>query len=212
MKRWTLSAICLLVLFTLSACGSGNVPAENTPAPAANNSGDAKANTPDDTPKEDPDKWKKVVIPTPTGWDKLPKDGQAELRSDKFDLLLKPSGDFFLLDSFSDKASPHASSGTDEEWKEWRETVSAVFIYNASKTKDSPTETLKKHGGAFIKDFDSSKVGEVSGFAVYMHPSAQDKWLACTSNERGTYILCALVRNEDASKLMKPYPGTIKPE
>ncbi|MCB9893706.1 MAG: hypothetical protein H6839_04580 [Planctomycetes bacterium] len=217
MARCIVAGVCLVMILALAACGGGNT-ADNTAPPPENkcsgggDGGSAKSNKPDDTPKEDPDLWKKIVMPTPTGWDKLAKDGQAELRSDKYDLLLKPSSDFALLEAYSDKAAPHASSGTDEEWADWRANVSAVFIYNATKTKDDPVATLKKHGAAFITGFDAAVVREMSGIALYVHNDAKDKWAACVSNERGTYILVALVRNDDASKLMKPYPASIKPE
>ncbi|MCA8916463.1 MAG: hypothetical protein KDB90_13715 [Planctomycetes bacterium] len=216
MARFLVAGVCLAMILALAACGGGSNTTDNSSAPPANTSGgdggSAKTNKPDDTPKEDPDLWKKIVMPTPKGWDKLAKDGQAELRSDKYDLLLKPDAAFSLLESYGDKPAPHASSGTDEEWTDWRNTVSAVFIYNASKTKDDPVATLKKHGAAFISGFDGSGVREMSGVALYVHNEANDKWAACVSNERGTYILVALVRNEDASKIMKPYPATIKPE
>lgn len=212
MNRWTISAICLLAAFSMAACGGGeaanNTAATNTPAPAKN---DAPANEPDEGPAVDPILWRKVTIPTPAGWVK-PSHGHAELTKSDYKILKKPGGEFVRLAFFTDTEPPHASSGSEPEWLEWRNNVSACFVYNASKTKDDPVETLKQHGGSFIDGFDAGKVGSVGGFAVYKHPAADYKWLACTSNANGTYILCALVRSDDAENLMKPYPGTIKPE
>ena len=217
MARFIVTSISLLAVLALSACGggadnaspAGNTPAANTGGSAANTD---KATNPDDPPKEDPDLWKKITTPTPKGWEKLAKDGQAELRKDGLDLLKKPGSEFFLLAAFGDKEAPHASSGTDEDWEAWRNEVSAVFVYNASKTKDDTVETLKKHGASFVEGFDGAGVRSMNGIALYIQPDAEFKWLACVSNERGTYILTALVRNDDASNLMKQYPATIKPE
>ena len=95
MARFLVAGVCLAMILALAACGGGSNTTDNSSAPPANTSGgdggSAKTNKPDDTPKEDPDLWKKIVMPTPKGWDKLAKDGQAELRSDKYDLLLKPA-------------------------------------------------------------------------------------------------------------------------
>lgn len=211
MARFLATALCLAMILALAACGgSGNVA---PPAGGDTGGGDNKqppANQPDEGPREDPDLWKKVATPTPTGWKRLAKDGQDELRNNKYDLLLKPT--FHLLAAFGDREIPHPSSGTDEEWQDWRDGVSAVFIYNVSKQKDDALESLKKHGAAFLNDFDAGAVRSQNGMALYVQPGAEQKWLACVSNERGTYILAALVRNDDAANLMKPYPATIKPE
>jgi hypothetical protein len=211
MNRWTLSA-CLLAALALSACGGGNTAANTTAPDNTAKTNEAPKDNSSDEPKVDPDAWKKVSIPTPEGWDKMHKDGQSELRNSKYDLLLNPSSDYKYMAAFCDKPQPDATSGSDEEWKEWRETVSGVFVYNAAKTKEDPVETLKKHGAKFIKGFDAGAVRTAGDIAVYIQPDAKDKWLACTSNERGTYILCALVRNTEAGELMKPYPAKIKPE
>lgn len=209
----------LALMFVLSACGGG---ATNNAAPAPANTGGgtqenkAPENKPDDTPKEDTDKWKKVTTPTPEGWDDLSKDGLNELTSAKYNLLKKAPGDAPLIAKFADKHAPHASSGSDEEWQEWRENVSAVMIYNVSKTRDDMVDTLKKRGGDFLDGFDSTKVGEAkfsgSPFGAYIHADDKQKMLACVSNENGTYILVGIVRSDDARNLLDPYPTKIKPE
>lgn len=206
----------LALMFALSACGGGAV---NNAAPAPENTGGGSAqenkapeDNPDDGPKEDADKWKKVSTPTPDGWEDLSKDGLTELTSSKYGLLKKAPAGATLLAKFSDEHAPHASSGTDDEWTAWRESVSAVMVYNVSKTKDDPVDALKKHGGDFIDGFDAGAVGNDPGFAVYVHADGGQKWAACVSNANGTYILIALVRNDAASDLMKPYPSNIKPE
>ena len=205
----------LTLLFLLSACGGG-AASNAAPAPAPTNNGGTPEenkppeNKPDEGPKEDPDKWRNVTIPTPDGWHKA-SYGHEELTKAANGVFKKP-GAFVRMGFFTDVEPPHASSGSDEEWDAWRDNVSAVFIYNVSKTEDSPVDTLKKHGGEFIDGFDSEQVREQSGMALYVHPNAQEKWAACVSNKNGTYVLVALVRNDAASDLMKPYPAKIKPE
>jgi hypothetical protein len=50
------------------------------------------------------------------------------------------------------------------------------------------------------------------GFAAYRHKAAPEKMMAAVSNERGTYILVALARSDDAANTLKQWPKEIQPE
>lgn len=228
MSRFIFGCVCLTMIFTLGACGGGqaNQPATNgaqtgdcggdaggdTGADTGGDTGsDSGGDTGEDGPKEDPYKYRKIKADAPEGWHNLVKDGVAELHKADYGIL-KEVDKYEMLAKFSELETPHLSSGTDEEWDEWREATSAVFIYNVTKTEDAPVATLEELGGDFIDGFDKSAVREVQGAAVYVHPDDETKWLACVSNANGTYVLTALVRSDAASDVLKPYPMTIEAE
>ena len=193
MKRWTLSAICLLVLFALSACGSGNVPAENTPAPAANNSGDAKANTPDDTPKEDPNKWREVEATHPGGWHTLEKYGLTELVNTK--VLKKAPAGFTFLDGITNPKPPGATEQDDAAWTEWGEQLSAAALFHVGKTGDA-LKALKDNGDKLVNGFDAGSASMNGDVAVAK--AGDGKYvLAAISNENGTYLVVGVIIKEE---------------
>lgn len=221
MTRFLYACICVVALAALSACGGGdtNQPADGN-TPSADTGGDACGDDtdtdtgtdgPDEEPKEDPYKYRKIKADAPEGWHRLGNDGVFELQKPEFGLFTKVQG-HELITKYSDVEHPHASSGTDEEWEEWRETVSAVLIYNVAKTPGDPVASLEEMGAEFIDGFDPGAVREQQGVAVYIHPDDDSRWLACVSNDNGVYVLDALVRSDGAGEVLKPYPMTIEAE
>ncbi len=214
MFRWS----AMLILVTLVGCGGGenkgSEPAPQ-PAPQANNSPAPNEEPTDpepETPRPDPDKWRKVKTPAPDGWHKMGKEGRAELNKPDYGLLKAPPAEFQYIAAYADAEPPHASSGTDEEWTQWRDNASVVIVYAASKEQKDPLAVLKENGGKFIDGFVPADAHDNPGFAAYTHQASPEKMLAAVSNERGTYILVALARSSEAGNKLKQWPNEIQPE
>jgi hypothetical protein len=208
----------MLILVILVGCGAGEnkgpEPATQ-PAPQANNgpSPNEEPNDPEpEAPKPDPDKWRKVKTPAPAGWHKMGKEGRAELNKPDYGLLKAPPAEFQYIAAYADAEAPHASSGTDEQWMQWRENASVVIVYAASKEQTDPLAVLKDNGDKFIEGFVAADANDNPGFAAYTHQASPEKMLAAVSNERGTYILVALARSEAAANVLKQWPKEIQPQ
>ena len=213
--------ICLLLPLALAACGGGSSTnsgtnagsgnAANQTPPAGNG---AKSNTGDDgkvdPPKEDPDAYRKVRIPAPAGWHKLSKGEQKEFY--KAEVLKDPGSDYPMLAAYADLEPPHSSSGTDADWKAWREDASILLVFNVSKKGEDAKAMLKQHGAKFLQGFNAEDVHTDEGNAVYAHLDDPHKWMAGVSNTRGTYVVVALIRGEEAGNKIVVYPNEIKPE
>jgi hypothetical protein len=215
MTRCTMSL--LLVLLT-AACGRGGSnqapPIAKDPAyggppvrplPDANDeSGQA--------PAEDAEPWRRVIIPAPEGWLRLGKEGRTELTRREHGLLAAPPAEHVLLAAWCSHDAPHASSGSDDDWAAWRESVSVALVYTLARELQDPLAELKARGANFLEGFEPDNAQASGAVATYIHKGAPEKRLAAVSNGRGTYILVGLARDAAAQTALDELARQIKPE
>ncbi|MBZ0136752.1 MAG: hypothetical protein K8I27_10305 [Planctomycetes bacterium] len=180
------------LLFVLSACGGG---AANNAAPAPDNTGGATQenkppeNKPDDTPREDPNAYRKVDGQIPQGWHSMAKPGRAELFS--AGVFNEPGSDLPVVAGICTPKAPGPTEG-DAEWEEWRGHVSAAILLYAGEPGQDVVKVMREKGAELIDGFDPTTV--VKDGALGGGASADGRFVYMAfSNKLGTYVVVSAI-------------------
>lgn len=201
----------LAVVAVVAGCGGGENAGGGTGGNAADPAPENAQKDPpkDNTPKADPDAWRKIAGTEPEGWSKLGKTGYEELQNAKYSIIRKPKADHVLLASVASMHAPHATSGTDAEWQAFRDQASAALLYSVSKKSEDAAEVLRRMGGEFIDNFDTGAVKPDGNIATCVNA---ERMLVALSLANGTYIVTAIARDADAQKAVIAWAKSFKPQ
>jgi len=208
--------LTLAVGLLLAACGGGSngiVAVSNSgggPAPANNAKPDnVPKNEPvDNTPKADPNEFKKLAMQNPSGWVSLSKDGRTELEQH----IKKLPSNFEYVTAITSKKAPGGTEGP-EHWTEWTRHAVGASLYRVSTQADASKGALT--GMAESVAAGVPEVKEEAGVA-WTALQAGEVMLALFSNKHGTYAVVAVIMdNENVSahqQAILKWAQSIKPE
>lgn len=210
MARFTAFCICLAMILVVSACGGGaNTPA-NGGTPEANKTGGdggAKANTPDEPPKEDPDFYKKLKSAMPAGWHALKSPVRKELERH-----LKPvPADWKFVSGIVNSEAPGPTE-PDEAWGEWEKQAAGAMLYFVGKEQKpakAAAAELAKQVAAGEGD------AEGSDTLAWLEMQGGEVPVYALSNKLGTYLIVGVVltsETEAAKAAIRKWAESVKPE
>lgn len=207
--------VCSLLLLSallLAACGGGgaNQGTANTAGPA-NTTGPANAakNEPaDDTPKADPNAFKKLAMQNPTGWVALSKDGRAELEKH----IKKLPGDFDYVAAITSKKAPGGTEGP-EHWAEWTRHAVGATLFRVSADSKSPDAAVKEYADKVAAGVPEPKT---EGSVAWTPLQGGEVMLAAFNNKHGTYVVVAVIMDTDNlpahQQAILKWAQSVKPE
>ncbi|MEE9310961.1 MAG: hypothetical protein V3V10_00985 [Planctomycetota bacterium] len=197
----------------MSACGgSTNTPTEKPSTPyqgCSTPDADSGKDTPEKPDKPDkketpPDlsAWKKISHTSPSGWEKLGKSAAKEIESQ---LAPKLNGAVFLAGSGSAEA-PHSTSGSDEEWSEWLDSLNMGTLYLVKGEKDA-LNVLKTNGEKLMAKLDGATP---EGNAEFATVKSGRVLVHAKSTKYGTYVLVGIATADDAAGKLEAWAKSIK--
>jgi hypothetical protein len=207
---------CLLFLLALGACGGGGTannttnnggpaPANDKPAPV--NSGDTGDDGKVESPKEDPDKYKKVSGKMPEGWHALKPHVEKELKSHIKPL---PAGWKFTNGVVNSEA-PGASERA-EKWSDWAKHAAGAMLYFVGDKLMTPRAAVEAHASSLAAGEPDIKEG--GGIAWTLMQGGEVMVLGM-SNKYGTYVAVGIVLTTDpepAREAIRKWAESVKPE
>lgn len=205
-------ALVLLSALMLAACGGGGANQGTTNAPGPANTGGtanvARNEPAPDTPKADPNAFKKLAMQNPSGWVALSKDGRAELEKH----IKKLPADFDPVTAITSKKAPGGTEGP-EHWAEWTRHAVGAMLYRVSTDSKAPDAAVKDYADKVAAGVPEPKT---EGGVAWTPLQGGEVMLAAFNNKHGTYVVVAVIMDTEKlsahQQAILKWAQSIKPE